>query len=103
MMYLQAPHRLFPDERPSVARLVQLVLCDDGWARIDAYRVSPVRCRSARLAPLIAVSHSIQMAYEHVYGIKLSDREAEAHIHRRASIQQRLTRGRYADGFDSRT
>ena len=39
MMYIQPPHRLFPDEHPSIARLVQLVLCEDRWARIDAYRV----------------------------------------------------------------
>ena len=31
------------DEYPSLPRLVQLVLCDDGWARIDAYRVSSTR------------------------------------------------------------
>jgi len=41
MMHHRVPHRLFPDEHPSLPRLVQLVLCDDEWARIDAYRVSP--------------------------------------------------------------
>jgi hypothetical protein len=41
MMHLhQTPHKMFPDESLSIARLVQLVLCDDDPARIDTYRVS---------------------------------------------------------------
>ena len=38
------------------------------------------------------------MAYEHVYGIKLSEREAETHIRQKAAIQERLMSlpGRYA-------
>ena len=97
-MHIQVPHRLFPDEHPSIARLVQLVLCDDEWARIDAYRVCsappPSTHRLRRLIPL-------QMAYEHVYGIRLGEYEAEAYIRQKVAIQQRLMLHppRYASGL----
>ena len=105
MMHLRVPHRLFPDEHPSLPRLVQLVLCDDGWARIDAYRVSSIQRSLFRLliCPLdvhILYVH-FKMAYEHVYGIKLDERETEAHIRRKAATQQRLRSfpPRYAHGL----
>ena len=51
VMHSQVPRRLSLDEHPSLPRLVQLVLCDDEWARVDAYRVSSVRKTSPQ--PLI--------------------------------------------------
>ena len=94
-MYPQVPHRLLPNERPSVSRLVQLVLCDDDWARIDAHRVRstllrPACCPTPRLMHRFRSLVNLQMAYEHVYGIRLSEREAEAHIRQKVAIQQRL-------------
>jgi hypothetical protein len=91
-MYPQVPHRLFPDERPSIPRLVQFVLCDDDWARIDAYRVSSTPCLFGfRTYTFIALYRSLQMAFEHVYGIKMSEREAEAHIRQKVATQQLST------------
>ena len=109
-MHLRAPYRLFPDEYPSLPRLVQLVLCDDEWARVDAYRVSytpqaivaVIWLTPGHPYPLESPVH-LKMAHEHVYGIRLDEREAEARIRQKTAIQQRLRSfpPRYVYGLES--
>jgi len=93
MMHFQVPRRLSPNEYPSLPRLVQFVLCNDGWARIDAYRVSSTSEASFRLLIWLPCvnPHRVhfKLAYEHVYGIRLDEYEAEEHIRRKIAIQQR--------------